>query len=118
MRPTGILAIEARSGDSNVGRIAQLGCEKATASAEAERAFLIGLAGDCSVPLAAFAEWTDAGRLRLRALLTSLDGKRVLRHEAEVLPSEAARAGAAAASAILSGGGEELLAELQSEGDA
>jgi hypothetical protein len=50
--------------------------------------------------------------------LTSLDGRRVIRHESNVPWSEAARAGAAAAAAILADGGDALLAELQAQDDA
>jgi len=114
----GILAIEARAGDAEAGKVAQLGCDLATASAEAERAYLEALAGDCSVPLAAFAEPGVNGRLRFRALLTSLDGRRVLRTGADVPREEAAAAGAAAAAEILAAGGDALLAELQMQDDA
>ena len=68
--------------------------------------------------VAALAEEAAAGRLRLRALLTSLDGRRVLRHECAYPAAEAARAGAAAAEAILGNGGEALLAELRAEAGA
>jgi hydroxymethylbilane synthase len=111
----GTLAIEARAGDPVSRDIAALGCPRATATATAERAYLVGLAGDCSVPLAALAEPTSDGRLRLRALLSSLDGTRVLRQEAVVPVSEAAAAGAAAAAAILAAGGREMLVQLRAE---
>lgn len=114
----GILAIEARADDAIAREVAKLGCDRATASAEAERGYLEGLAGDCSVPLAAFAELGASGRMKLRALLTSLDGRRVLRYEADVPREEAAAAGAAAAAAILADGGRALLAELQMQGGA
>jgi len=109
----GTLAIEARDGDPKTRVVAKLACERATASARAERAFLAGLAGDCSVPLAAFADVGADGMLHLRALLTSLDGRRVLRQEARVPAAEGEAAGAAAAAAILADGGAALLAELR-----
>jgi hydroxymethylbilane synthase len=109
----GILAIEGRTGDPIARDVAALSCPRAVASAAAERAFLIRLEGDCNVPLAAFAEGTGNGRLRLRALLASLDGRQVLRRESHFPETEAAAAGGAAASAILANGGDALLASLR-----
>lgn len=111
----GTLAIEGRTGDPITRDIAALGCPQATVTAAAERAYLVGLAGDCSVPLAALAEPADDGLLRFRALLSSLDGTRVLRQEVRVPNSEAAAAGAAAAAVILAEGGTEMLAQLRAE---
>jgi len=108
----GILAIEGRSGDSISADVAALACPNAEASAAAERAFLIGLAGDCNVPLAALAEPDGRGGMRLRALLASLDGGRVLTHAANISVEDAATAGSAAAEAILAAGGDAILAEL------
>jgi hydroxymethylbilane synthase len=114
----GILAIEGRSGDPVARDVAALSCPRAATSAAAERAFLAGLEGDCNVPLAALAEEVGAGRLRLRVLLSSLDGGHVLRHESESPEAGAARAGAAAAEAILGKGGDALLASLRAEAGA
>jgi hydroxymethylbilane synthase len=108
----GILAIEGRSGDPIAGDVAALGCPRAQASAVAERSFLVDLEGDCNVPLAALAEHEGDGRLHLRALLASLDGTRVLHHEARFSEADAAAAGAAAAAAIRANGGDALLASL------
>ncbi len=82
----------------------------------AERAFLSGLGGDCSTPLAALAEAGPNGSLVLRALLASTDGRRILRHRAQAPATEALRLGSEAAAAIRQNGGEELLAELSSRG--
>jgi hydroxymethylbilane synthase len=112
----GILAIEGRSDDSISRDVAALACPQAAVSAAAERAFLIGLAGDCNVPLAALAEPDGQGGLRLRALLASLDGATLLTHEANVSVENAAAAGEAAAEAIIAAGGDAILAELHDEG--
>jgi hydroxymethylbilane synthase len=111
----GILAIEGRSGDPISRDVAALTCAAAEASAAAERAFLIGLEGDCNVPLAALAEPDGQGSMRLRALLASLDGSQLLTHEANVPIAEAAAAGEAAAAAIIAAGGEAILAALHAE---
>jgi hydroxymethylbilane synthase len=111
----GILAIEGRSDDSISRDVSALACANAEASAAAERAFLIGLAGDCNVPLAALAEPDGQGGLRLRALLASLDGARLLTHDVNVSVEDGVAAGEAAAAAILGAGGEAILAELHEE---
>jgi len=111
----GILAIEGRSDDPISRDVATLACPNAGASAAAERAFLIGLEGDCNVPLAALAEVDGQGGMRLRALLASLDGAKLLTHEANVSVANAAAAGDAAAAAIRAAGGDAILAELHAE---
>ena len=46
----------------------------------AERSFLAGLGGGCTVPVAAFAEATNANEvISLRGLVASADGKQVIR---------------------------------------
>jgi hydroxymethylbilane synthase len=57
---------------------------------QAERAVSLALGGSCAVPLGAFAEETRKG-LRLRALVASLDGRRIARADCEgVDPGSAA----------------------------
>ena len=53
-----------------------------TLAVTAERAFSRALGGSCQTPLAAYAEWEE-GRLWLRGLVGSRDGRDVLRGEAE-----------------------------------
>ena len=79
----GALGIECMAGRSDViERLAFLNDEKASACVRAERAVSKGLGGNCSLPLAAYAE-ERKGILTLRALVASADGKRVLRAQAE-----------------------------------
>jgi hydroxymethylbilane synthase len=111
----GVLALEARR-DGGLAREAEAITHPATEQrVTAERAVLVRLGADCNVPLAAYAELTAGGRLRLRALLAASDGARILRAEVEGPPAEAARLGVRAAEAILRDGGEALLAELRAE---
>ncbi|HEY8154434.1 MAG TPA: hydroxymethylbilane synthase [Myxococcota bacterium] len=111
----GVLAVEARAG-SELAREAGVITHRATAECwAAERAVLVGLAADCNVPLAAYAEFTARGALRLRALLAATGGARVLRAELEGPPADAALLGARAAEAILREGGAALLAQLRAE---
>jgi hydroxymethylbilane synthase len=111
----GVLAVEARR-DGELASAAGAISHRATAErVTAERAVLIRLGADCNVPLAAYAEHTSRGTLRLRALLAARNGLRVLRAEVEGPPAEAARLGVRAAEVILQSGGEALLAELRAE---
>ena len=111
----GVLAVEARAGGA-LAREAGAITHPATAVRwAAERAVLVRLGADCNVPLAAYAELTARGTLRLRALLAATGGTRILRAELEGAPAEAAQLGARAAEAILREGGEALLAQLRAE---
>jgi hydroxymethylbilane synthase len=111
----GVLAVEARRG-GELARAAGAITHRATAERiAAERGVLTRLGADCNVPLAALAEHTPRGSLRLRAMLAASDGARILRAELEGAPAEAAQLGVRAAEMILRDGGEALLAELRAE---
>jgi hydroxymethylbilane synthase len=75
----------------------------------AERAVSRSLGGSCTLPLGAYAERSGA-RLRLRALIASPDGRRVLRAEAEGEDPE--RLGAQVAQALRGQGADEILKSL------
>jgi porphobilinogen deaminase len=53
--------------------------------------------------------------LRLRGLVASVDGSRIVRGEHEVAADAAASGGSQLAERILESGGEAILAELRSE---
>ncbi len=106
----GILALEARAEDPLARQLAMLDDPEAACAAAAERSFLRRLEGDCAVPLAGIAI-REAGRVRMRGLVASLDGRRLARGEGEALAP--ADAGAAAAEAVLRDGGAAILAELR-----
>jgi hydroxymethylbilane synthase len=77
----GALGIECMTGRSDVpALVAPLADGASAACVRAERAVSLGLGGSCSLPLGAYAEFSD-GRIRLRALVASEDGRRVLRTE-------------------------------------
>jgi hydroxymethylbilane synthase len=109
----GTLAVEAREGSALGRTLAALSDEGVERSALAERAFLVRLQGDCNVPLAAFAETIPGGLLRVRGLLSSTDGRTILRGEAR--GADPVATGEAAAQEILARGGKELLAALRRE---
>ncbi len=79
----GALAIECRSDRFDViAALAPLSDPATTLATTAERAFSRALGGSCQLPLAAYAEWEE-GRLWLRGLIASRDGRDVLRGERE-----------------------------------
>ncbi len=111
----GTLALETRAGGALAHEVARLSEPAIERTALAERAFLARLQGDCNVPLAAFAEAAGGG-LRVRGLVATVDGARIVRGEASA--QEAVAAGEAAAAAVWSAGGDEVLAGLRRPGGA
>ena len=88
----GALAIECRSDRQDVvAALKPLVDPATTLATAAERAFSRALGGSCQMPLAAYAEWEE-GRLWLRGLIASRDGRDVLRGEVESAVSEVAGA--------------------------
>ncbi len=77
----------------------------------AERAVSRALGGSCTLPLAAYAQFSE-DRLSLRALVASEDGTRVLRASAQGSDPEAV--GAAAAERLLAQGAGEVLRTVRS----
>jgi hydroxymethylbilane synthase len=114
----GVLAVQGRVGDAISRDVAGLSDEPTVRRIAAERSFLTGLGGDCNTPIAALAEHTPAGALRLRALVASSDGRRMARYDGEARPEEAAALGTAAADAVLADGGQALLEALRAEAGA
>jgi hydroxymethylbilane synthase len=77
----GAMGIECMSGRADVmALVAPLADGASAACVRAERAVSLALGGSCSLPLGAYAE-PSGSRLRLRALVASEDGRRVLRTE-------------------------------------
>lgn len=105
----GALAIQCRAEDGAVREeVAALDDGAARAATEAERAFLEGLGGGCTAPVAAYGR-LEGGELILSGLVASPDGTRVIRLE-ERGPSRDGRAlGLALAAAALAQGAEALL---------
>jgi len=106
----GTLALETRADDSLHGEIARLEDATAALTATAERAFLLRIGGDCTTPMAAFAELSEDGKLSLRALLSSEDGKTIA--SASGADDDPAALGLEIAERVLADGGEEILAAL------
>ena len=107
----GALAIECRADRTDLlAVLAPLADRATTLATGAERAFARGLGGNCQTPLAAYAEWEE-GRLWLRGLLATRDGREVLRGERESAVTDIADAealGTALADEFLRRGGHRL----------
>ncbi|TCK33817.1 hydroxymethylbilane synthase [Paraburkholderia sp. BL8N3] len=81
----GALGIEILGGRRElVAWLAPLHHEATATAVEAERMVSRSLGGNCEVPLAAHANWHD-GTLRLRGLVATTDGARVMRAEASTM---------------------------------
>jgi hydroxymethylbilane synthase len=76
---------------------------------QAERAISRALGASCAVPLGAYAEEKEGG-LRLRALVASLDGRRIARADCE--GADPAAAAADAVNELLRQGADEILSAL------
>jgi hydroxymethylbilane synthase len=109
----GALAVECRDDDpATAERLAAIQHGPSRAAVDAERAFLAELGGSCDLPVGALALAEGAGRLTLTGLLSSLDGRVLLRHTAT--ERDAVTLGRAVARHLLDdAGGAALLDELR-----
>jgi len=106
----GILALEARADDSAVHAVLRPFDDPATrAAADAERAFLVTIGGDCHTPLAAHAR-VRGDRLQMEAMVAAIDGSEMIGDTFEGSVTSAAAIGARLATALLSRGAAALIA--------
>lgn len=115
----GALAVTARAGDAASAAAAASVHHPATAVAvAAERAFLRTLEGGCQVPVAALAERSAGGRLRLQGRVISLGGERAV-EGSEVRAcanvAEADALGVALGDRLLGQGAAAILAGVRAE---
>jgi hydroxymethylbilane synthase len=104
----GALGIECLAARGDIAALlAPLADSATTACVRAERAVSRALGGSCSLPLAAYAECSE--KLRLRALVASSDGKRVVRCDLEGEARDPEAAGERAAAALRAQGADEIL---------
>jgi hydroxymethylbilane synthase len=109
----GALGIEIREGDRRVEDIvARIHDARACAEVSAERACLAALEGGCQVPIGALARMNGAS-LRLVACVCSLDGKDVLRFNAEGPIEDAAALGLSVAESLRAMGAADLIAAIR-----
>ena len=105
----GALGIECLADRAEVtALLAPLADSATSACVRAERTVSRLLGGSCTLPLAAFAEITN-NQLRLRALVASPDGKRVIRSELEAGAADPEDLGERVAQDLRRQGAEEIL---------
>lgn len=111
----GAMGIECRARDSEtLERIAVLHHGQSAEAVAAERALNARLQGGCQVPIAGFAVHRE-GRLWLRAMVASLDGRQVLREEDSDDPSQAQALGTRVAEGLLGKGAGRILEAVYAE---
>jgi hydroxymethylbilane synthase len=111
----GAMGIECMSGRADVrALVAPLADPSSAACVRAERAVSLALGGSCSLPLGAYAEFSN-GRIRLRALVASADGKRVVRVESTGDSSDPETLGRRAAEDLRAQGAAAILSSLSEE---
>ncbi|CZR56948.1 probable porphobilinogen deaminase [Phialocephala subalpina] len=78
----GALAIEVREGDEKTTAIlGKLANQESTLSGTAERSLMRTLEGGCSVPIGVETTWVEKGKLLMKAIVVSLDGKQSVEAE-------------------------------------
>jgi hydroxymethylbilane synthase len=106
----GAMGVECRAGRKDlISLLSSLNDEATEKCVRAERAVSRALGGSCAVPLGAYAEHAG-GRLRLRALVASLDGRRIARADCE--GEDPAQLAARAVAELRRQGASEILAAL------
>jgi hydroxymethylbilane synthase len=113
----GALAVVVRAEDAELHDLLRALDHPATrAQVEAERALLRGLGADCRLPVAALGISFGSG-LRLRAIVASPDGKRLIRGEATGEARDPVALGQKVARLVASRGADIVLGALRSEDD-
>jgi hydroxymethylbilane synthase len=114
----GALAIQARAGDeATLARLRPLDHLLTRVQVEAERGFLARIQGGCQIPVAAHAT-VEGDQVRLRALVASVDGARLVRAERSGPRAEARALGEAVAEELLGRGADRILREAAGQGAA
>ncbi len=105
----GAIALQCRADGPERDLVARVNHVPTWAAVTAERAFLAGLEGGCSAPVAAFARMED-GSLTLHGLVAATDGSRVLRFVRSAPAAEAEALGRRLADEALRAGAAQLVA--------
>jgi hydroxymethylbilane synthase len=110
----GIIAIEIRTDDAVTrAAVARVNNADASHALEAERALVTSLGGGCQMPIGGIALPVGAGELELHAIVTSLDGARIIRYKGVGTGGEAAALGRQAGEQLLQQGAEDILREAK-----
>lgn len=109
----GLIVIEAREDNAEVLELIDfLNDYETSVCVRAERAFSDRIGGGCQVPMGAYAV-LDTDRIKIRAVVASLDGERVLRAETEGPAGEAEKIGVALAESLIGSGAGAILEEIR-----
>ncbi|MCK5710627.1 MAG: hydroxymethylbilane synthase [Deltaproteobacteria bacterium] len=108
----GIIAIECREEEvETMGILRAINHRETEYQAISERAFLLRLGGDCNVPVGCYA-LLSMDSINLRGIISSPDGKVIIKKEANGPVDEALELGGQLAELILDDGGDKILEEL------
>jgi hydroxymethylbilane synthase len=108
-----ILAVQSRRDDEEVASmLSRIEDRKTRVEATCERAFLVRLGGDCTVPLAANAELAGES-LSVVGLVASEDGRETIKKVTNGKPAEAEALGKGLADEVLRAGGDRILASVR-----
>jgi hydroxymethylbilane synthase len=108
----GALGVEMRRDDAEAQQLFQPLTDEATqAAVTAERKFLARLQGGCQVPIAAWAIVAE-GQLRLRGMISDVDGRTLLQGERSGPIHTAEWLGEVLADELLQRGGEAILRDI------
>jgi hydroxymethylbilane synthase len=111
----GALAVECRAGDKDMREaLSKIEDPLARRAFEAERTFMVALGGSCNVPLGALAT-LDGNTIKLRGLVGTLDGSRIVRGEAK--DNDPLAVAEALAQQMRSQGAEEIIAAIVAASD-
>lgn len=110
----GSIAIECRGDDGVIRQMVEsLAHFNTMAAVRAERALMRALEGGCQVPIGALGKVVD-GKLRLEALVASVDGREYVRDTFEGGVDEPEEVGIELAQKLLGQGADSILAEIRS----
>jgi hydroxymethylbilane synthase len=110
----GIVAIEIRAGDHRTrDAVTAIGDPAALVLLMAERLVVSTLGGGCQLPLGAIAVHEPGGTLHLRAIVTSPDGRRIVRAEAHGPAAEPEALGRRVADDLARGGAVAILDDVR-----
>ena len=108
----GIIAIECREEEvETMGILRAINHRETEYQAISERAFLLRLGGDCNVPVGCYA-LLSMDSMNLRGIISSPDGKVIIKKEANGPVDEVLELGGQLAELILDDGGDKILEEL------
>lgn len=107
----GALAVECRANDRDMrAALGEMEDPDTRRAFDAERSFLLALGGDCNLPLGALAV-CDGERVRIRGLVGTPDGKRVLTEQIEGDDPE--KTGLTLAERMRQAGADEIVAAIK-----